>query len=452
MKYHANRRDTQAFPVKGRQEHSRSSQSGGAVTRAILLLLTVLIVSAAVIWGISSRRKADAQLGVETRELAVPSISVVRPKAGVSQQEIILPGAMQPFADAPIYARIGGYLKSWHVDIGTRVKTGQLLAEIDAPEVDQQLEQARADMANSEANLRLSEITATRYQDLLKTDSVSRQDVDNAAGSLEMRKTAVESAKSNVRRLQELQGFKKIYAPFEGLITARNTDIGALIDSGASGGTARELFHIAAIKTLRVYVNVPQVYAPHIKPGLHAQLTLTEYPGRRFDGTIVRDSGSIDNTTRTLRTEIDVDNAAGQLRPGSYAEVHLKLPTSITTFTLPINTFIFKAAGMQVATVKNGKTIELIPITPGRNFGTTMEVIAGLKGDEAVVVDPSDSLADGQVVKLAQVAAKAEKADVAEKADPAGQADQASQAGKAGKAVQSGKSAKVGKTGKEGKK
>jgi len=402
MEGFANRRDRQAPPVKDREERIRSSPSGSTATRAILLLLTVLIVAFAVIGGISSRRKANAQLTQETRELAIPTIMVVHPKRGAPQQEIVLPGDMQPYTDAPIYARTNGYLKSWQVDIGAHVKAGQLLAEIDTPEIDQQLEQARADLATADANLRLAEITATRYKDLMKTESVAQQDVDNANGNFEARRAAVESAKSNVRRLEEMQSFKKIYAPFDGVITARNTDIGALIDSGSSGGAARELFHIAAVNQLRVYVNVPQVYSPLIQPGLRAELALSEYPGRRFEGTLVRNSGSIDNTTRTLLTEIHVNNPSGELRPGSYVEVHLKLPTSVTTFTLPVNAVIFRSAGMQVATVKGGKTISLIPITPGRDFGTEMEILAGLKGDESIVIDPSDSLTNGQAVRLAQ--------------------------------------------------
>jgi RND family efflux transporter MFP subunit len=408
MEGFANRRDRRAPPVKDREESIGSSPSGSAATRAILLLLTVFIVAFVVIGGISSRRKANAQLAQETHELAIPTVIVVHPKRGAPQREIVLPGDMQPYTDAPIYARTSGYLKSWQVDIGTHVKAGQLLAEIDTPEIDQQLQQARDDLATAEANLRLAEITATRYRDLMKTDSVAQQDVDNATGNLEARRTAVDSARSNVRRLEQMQSFKKIYAPFDGVITARNTDIGALIDSGSSGGTARELFHIKAVDKLRVYVNVPQVYSPHVQPGLRAELMLSEYPGRRFEGTLVRSSASIDNTTRTLLTEIDVNNPSGELRPGSYVEVHLKLPSSITTFTLPINAVIFKAAGMQVATVKDGKTIALIPITPGRDFGTEMEVLAGLKGNESVVINPSDSLTNGQAVRLAQVQPAAE--------------------------------------------
>jgi RND family efflux transporter MFP subunit len=367
----------------------------------------LVIVTIVVIWGISSRRNANAQLSQETRELAIPTVTVIHPKRGAPLQEIVLPGNMQPNTDAPIYARTSGYLKSWHVDIGAHVKAGQLLAEIDTPEVDQQLQQARDDLATAEANLHLAEVTATRYKDLMKTDSVAQQDVDNATGNFDARRTAVESARSNVKRLEDLQSFKKIYAPFDGVITARNTDIGALIDSGSSGGTARELFHIAAVSRLRVYVNVPQVYSPEIKAGLRADLSLAEFPGRHFEGIIVRDAGAIDNATRTLLTEIDVDNPSGVLKPGGYVEVHLKMPSAVMTFTLPVNTVIFKSAGMQIATAKDGKTIKLISITPGRDFGTDIEVLAGLKGDESVVINPPDSLTDGEPVRVAQTQAAA---------------------------------------------
>jgi RND family efflux transporter MFP subunit len=397
------RESGRSAPSAGKQEwRVRSASSGSAATRALLLLLTVLVVAFVVIWGISSRRQANAQLSQETQDLAIPTVTVVHPKRGAPQQEIVLPGDMQPYTDAPIYARTTGYLKSWHVEMGARVKTGQLLAEIDTPEVDQQLQQARADLATVEANLHLAETTATRYKDLMKTDSVSQQDVDNATGNYDARKTAVESARSNVRRLEELQSFKKIYAPFDGVITARNTDIGALIDSGSGGGTTRELFHIAAVSRLRVYVNVPQLYSPHIKSGLRAELTLAEFPGRRFEGSIVRDSGAIDNATRTLLTEIDVNNSSGLLKPGGYVEVHVKLPSATTTFTLPVNSIIFRAAGMQVATVKNGKTIDLISIVPGRDFGTEIEVLAGLQGDESVVINPPDAIMNGEAVRLTQ--------------------------------------------------
>src|SRR6202047_5059607 len=254
----SNRRGRSEPSARKSAERVRSATSGSAASRTILFLFTVVAVAVIVILGISSRRKANAQLSQETRELAIPTLTVVHPKRGAPQQEMILPGDMQPYTDAPIYARTSGYLKSWHADIGARVKSGQLIAEIDTPEVDQQLQQARADLDTAEANLHLAESTATRYKDLMKTDSVAQQDVDNANGNYEARRTAVESARSNVKRLEELQSFKKIYAPFDGVITARNTDIGALIDSGSGGGPPRELFHIAAANRLRVHGHVPQ--------------------------------------------------------------------------------------------------------------------------------------------------------------------------------------------------
>jgi len=382
---------------------------GSVLTRAIMLLLIVAVVALVVVWGISSRRQANAQLSQETQDLAVPTVSVIHPPPGAPQQEIVVPGDMQPYTDALIFARTSGYLKKWYADIGTHVKAGQLLAEIDAPEIDQQLQQARADLATAEANLRLAEVTAARYKDLLKTDSVSQQDVDNATGNYDARRTTAESARSNVRRLEEMQSFEKVYAPFDGMITARNTDIGALIDPGSAGGTSRELFHIAAVNRLRVYVNVPQIDSPEIRPGLRADLVLTEFPGRRFSGSVVRSSGAIDNTTRTLLTEVDVDNSAGLLKPGGYVEVHLKLPSVVSTFTLPVNATIFKSAGMQVATVKNGKTIALVPVTIGRDFGTEIEIVAGLKGDEWVVLNPPDSLTNGSIVRVAETQGPAQR-------------------------------------------
>ena len=409
MEVVSNQPDQAQMPASERAKTGGPPSPGSKVTRAVMLLAIVFAVALVVIWGISSRRKANAQLSQETQDLAIPTVAVIHPKLGAPQQEIVIPGDMQPFADAPIFARTSGYLKKWYVDIGGNVKAGQLLAEIDSPEVDQQLQSARADLATAQANLNLAEVTATRYKDLLKTDSVAQQDVDNANGNLEARRTTVESAQSNVKRLQDLQSFEKVYAPFDGVITARNTDIGQLIDSGSSGGTARELFHIAAMSPLRVYINVPQFDSPQIRPGLHADLVLTEFPGRRFQGTVVRSSGAIDNTTRTLLTEVDVDNSAHLLKPGGYVEVHLKLPSPVNTFTLPVNATIFKSAGLQVAIVKDGKKIALVPVTPGRDLGTEIEIAAGLKGDEWVVLNPSDSLMEGAVVRVAETPAPAQR-------------------------------------------
>lgn len=409
MEVVTNQRDHAERPAGERPQTRVPPPPGSNLARGVLLLLLVIAVVLVVIWGISSRHKASAQLSQETHDLSIPTVAVIHPKAGAPQQEIIIPGDMQPYTDAPIFARTNGYLKKWYVDIGANVKAGQLLAEIDSPEVDQQLQQARAELATAQANMNLAEVTSTRYRDLLKTDSVAQQDVDNANGNYEARRTTVESAQANVKRLQELQAFEKVYAPFDGLITARNIDIGQLIDSGSSGGTARELFHIASINRLRVYVNVPQFDSPQIRPGLRAELTLTEFPGRKFEGTVVRSSGAIDNTSRTLLTEVDVDNSARLLKPGGYVEVHLKLPSPVNTFTLPVNATIFKSAGLQVAVVKDGKSISLVAVTPGRDFGSEIEIVAGLRGDESVVLNPSDSLAEGAVVRVAETPAPAQR-------------------------------------------
>jgi RND family efflux transporter MFP subunit len=358
----------------------------------------------AVLWGVSTRTRALGVVAQETREMAVPAVAVVTPERGASVEEIVLPGTIQAFTDAPIYARTNGYLKQWHVDIGTRVHTGQLIAEIDTPDVDQQLQQARADLATAQANARLAQTTADRYRDLIQSDSVSRQDLDNANGNLEAREAAVESARANVKRLEQLQAFRRIEAPFDGVITARNTDIGALIDSGSN---AKELFHVAAVHKLRVFVNVPEVYSRAAQTGLTADLTLKEYPGRRFTGTLARTSSSIDVASRTLLTEIDVDNAKGELLPGAYAEVHIKLPTAAATLKLPVDALIFKTDGLQVATVDAQNRIALVTVTAGRDFGDTVEIVSGLTGAERVVSNPPDSLSPGQVVRVVPPAAGA---------------------------------------------
>src|SRR6266404_4444057 len=285
-----------------------------------IVVLAVLVAVGLVIFGIMPRIQADKDLKKETARMAIPTVSVVQPKRSAPGQEVILPANVQAFRDAPIYARTNGYLKRWYVDIGGRVKAGQLLAEIDTPEVDQQLHQARADVSTAEANVHLSEITASRYQGLLKSDSVSQQDADNATSDYAAKKAIVLSGQANVHRLQDLQSFQKIYAPFDGIITQRNTDIGQLIDSGSSGGAKSELFHIAAPGKLRVYVNVPQIYSRLTKPGLKADLTLAEFPGRHFEGTLVRTADAIELASRTLLVEIEVRNPTGELLSGAYAE------------------------------------------------------------------------------------------------------------------------------------
>ena len=366
----------------------------------LIALVVVAIVLAVVFGGILPRVKARAELREETDSMAVPTVSVVQPQHTSPAQEVVLPANVQAFNDAPIYARTNGYLKKWYVDIGGHVKAGQLLAEIDTPEVNQQLQQARADLATAEANLHLSQITADRYMGLLKSDSVSKQEADNAAGDYAAKQATVESAQYNVKRLQDLQSFEKIYAPFTGVITARNTDVGALIDSGSSGGTRTELFHIVSPDKLRVYVNVPEIYSRAAKPGLKAELILNEFPGHPFEGTLVRTANAIDQTSRTLLAEIDVNNPTGQLLSGSYAEVHLKLPSSGSAFLLPVNTLLFRSEGLRVAAVDNDKAT-LLPITIGRDYGVQVEIISGLKGDENIIVNPPDSLVSGEKVRIA---------------------------------------------------
>jgi RND family efflux transporter MFP subunit len=367
-----------------------------------ILVLAVVTAAVIVVAGILPRIQARTALRRETAEMAVPAVVVVQPKRSAPAQEIVLPANVQAFADAPIYARTNGYLKRWNVDIGSHVKEGQLLAEIDTPEVNQQLRQALADLATAQANLNLSRITADRYAGLLKTDSVSKQESDNAAGDYEAKQANLQSAQANVKRLQELQSFQKIYAPFSGVITARNTDVGALIDSGSGGGVRTELFHIVQPDKLRVYVSVPQAYSQAAKPGLTADLTLSEFPGRPFVGKLVRTANAIDPTSRTLLVEIAVDNPTGQLFTGSYAEVHLKLPTATSAFILPVNTLLFRSEGLRIAAVGGDHKVELKQITLGHDFGSEVEVIAGLNGNEMVIVNPPDSVINGQTVRIAQ--------------------------------------------------
>jgi RND family efflux transporter MFP subunit len=379
-----------------------STPSGSPKSHWWIAVLAFIAVAAIVVSGILPRIQARNTLIKETKEMAIPTVIVVHPGRTAPSKELILPANVQAFIDAPIYARTNGYLKKWYADIGARVTAGQLLAEIETPEVDQQLRQARADLGTAEANLHLADITSTRYAGLLKTDSVSKQEADNAEGNFAAQKATVQAMEANVKRLEQLQSFEKIYAPFAGVITARHTDIGALIDSGSSGGTRTELFHVAQPDRLRVYVNVPEAYSQVAKPGLAADLALSEFPGRLFPGTLVRTANAIDTSTRTLLVEIAVNNPTGTLLSGAYAEVHLKLPTAASSFTLPSTTLLFRSEGLRVVTVTDGKHVELRPITIGRDYGAEVEVVAGLTGDESVIANPPDSIVNGEEVRVAQ--------------------------------------------------
>jgi RND family efflux transporter MFP subunit len=384
-----------AQPAPG-SPHSPSPWLLTGLAAAVLALGTVIYT------GIHERAQAETRLGASTERAAIPTVTIVEPAAGSASQEIVLPGNTQAFDDTPIYARTNGYLKHWYVDIGAHVQQGQLLAEIDTPEIDQQLDQARADLKNAQATEQLAQITATRWQNLLKSNSVSKQETDQAVQDLSARQASVDSMTANVHRLEQLQSFEKVYAPFSGVVTARNTDIGALINAGA-GGPPQELFHMAAVNKLRVYVAVPEINSQAARIGAKAILTLDEFPGETFQGTIVRDSDSIDYASRTLNVEVDIDNPADRIKTGSYVFAHLKLPqavrSSAPSLTIPANTLLFRSEGLRVGVVRNGR-VELLPIKIGRDFGSTVEVVAGLQPTDHIIVNPSDSLTSGARVQV----------------------------------------------------
>jgi RND family efflux transporter MFP subunit len=374
----------------------------GRRSRAVLFLILGLLVAVGLaVAGILPRVRAENELARATFERSIPIVEIAVPKRGTPAEEIVLPGNVQAFAEASIFARTSGFVRRWTADLGARVAKGQVLAEIDSPEVDQQLEQARADVATATANLNLSELTAKRAEELLKTDSIAHQDADNSRGDANAKKAMLTAAQANVKRLQELQSFEKVYAPFAGVITARNTDVGQLVDAGSASGAARELFHLAAIDTLRVFVNVPQIYSHAARPGVDAYLTLAEMAGKRFSGKLMRTSGSIDVASRTLRVEVDLDNRGHELMPGAYAQVHLRLAEGVPTQLVPVSALIFRADGLRIATVGPGNHARLSTIVPGRDFGNEIEVLGGLPPGRQLVDNPPDSLVDGQEVRIA---------------------------------------------------
>jgi len=396
---------SQTEDVRGLAGHSSPQNAVKTKKSARMRWLALAVVSVAVAavlgYGMWSRVRASKKLGAETSHLAVTTVSVVTPKQSTPAQEIILPGNVQPFISSPIYARTNGYLKNWYADIGAHVKQGQLLAVIDAPEVDQQLAQSLSNVNTAKANLALAEITKNRYEGLIKTNAVAQQDVDNAVGSYKANHAIVEADEANVKQLQALQGFERVYAPFDGVVTARNTDIGDLIDSGSSGGVKTDLFHIAQPGVLRVYVNVPEEYSQGVKVGMTANLALAEFPGRTFQGKLVRTAEAINVTTRTLLIEVDVQNPTSILLTGSYAEVHLQVPTAASTFLIPVNTLLFRTEGLRVGVVKDGK-VALATVTAGHDFGDQIEIVSGLKADDQVIVNPPDSIVAGQQVQIVQ--------------------------------------------------
>jgi RND family efflux transporter MFP subunit len=379
-----------------------NTRAGGAPSRLKIVMIALLVVVAVAIaigTGIQTRLQAEGQLARSTRMSAIPSVLITHPRAGAAGGEVELPGNTQPFSDTPIYARVSGYLKSWHVDIGARVKQGELLAEIDAPEVDQQLLQARADLKNAQVNLEFARITADRYEVLIKTASVSQQETDQTVSDFHSRQALVDASQANVHRLEELQGFERIYAPFDGVITARNTDIGALIQAGDNTGP-KELFHVAALDRLRIYVSVPENYVAAAKSGSKVALTFDSlFPGETFPGTVVRSANAIDPNSRTLNVEVDMDNSSGRVLPGAYAFAHLPTTSSARAVTIPANALLFRAEGLRVGVVRNDR-VNLVPVTIGHDYGSSVEILSSLVAADAIIVDPSDSLESGDSVQV----------------------------------------------------
>jgi len=389
-----------------RPDDYRPSDLGpAAVGRAKLLIGAALLVliTAGVVTFLNRKSETDA-LAKETEAVSVPTVAVVQPQAEPGNDELVLPGNLQAFIESPIFARTNGYLLRWYKDIGSKIQKGELLAAIDTPEVDQELSQARASREQIKAALGLAKISADRWANLLKSDSVSQQEADQQASGYQQALANLAAADANVRRLEELESFKNVYAPFSGVLTRRNVDPGALINSGA-GVAGKELFDLSRVDPLRVYVSVPQTYAPNMKVGMKANVTLQEFPGQKFLGTVARTADAIDPATRTLNTEVDVPNKDSKLLPGSFGQVHFATGTSVPRITIPVNAMLFRAEGPQVAVVDKDGKVHLRPISIGRDFGATLEILGGLDVSDRIIINPSDSLEEGQQVHVAKPSA-----------------------------------------------
>ena len=375
-----------------------------AQTRRLKRLALYLLIAAIAVagWGIFTRLQARSALLHSTEAAAVTTVIVVKPHHSDSANELVLPGDVQAYTDAPIYARTSGYLKRWYADIGKQVKAGQVLADIETPEVDAQYRQAKADVATADANFRLAQTTARRYQDLRKTGLVAAQDVDNAQGDADAKTAQLESARQNLQRLEQLEGFNRVTAPFDGVVTARRIDVGALVAQGNTSG--QELFHMTSTSRLRVYVQVPQAYVSLIQPGLVAELSFPEHPDRVFNAKVVSTARAIDANTRTLLTELDADNSKSELLAGSFAQVHLPLPVGLTSWRLPSNTLLFRADGLHVATVDADDRVQLKAVRVGRDFGSEIEIVSGVGADDRVIINPADSLLSGTPVRISTTA------------------------------------------------
>ena len=388
-------------PILERTAEAQRLRVPSPTRRYVLIALALAAILA--LWGIVSRLNSRTTLEHQAAQAAIPTVATASPKTGPASDTVVLPGTVQAFFEAPIFARTNGYLKMWYTDIGTPVKQGQLLAQIETPEVDQELRQAQADLATARANYDLARITDERWKGLLTTQSVSQQDADQRAGDAAAKLAAQQSAAANVARLKELESFKRVLAPFNGVVTQRNTDVGALINAGQSPGNA--LFRVADTHRLRIFVFVPQPYAGAVRPGLSAALRLSDHPGKTFPATVTSTARALDPNSRTLQVELQFDNAKGELLPGSYAQVTFKLAARPDALRVPVNALIFRGANLQVATVDDHQHVRLKTITEGRDFGTEIEVLAGLSAADRLIINPPDSLAEGQEVRVQPQAA-----------------------------------------------
>ena len=388
----------QRLRTEGTEYHSLAAQA--ARRKRGLGAAVALLAVAALGWSLYAHHRAEARLSTATEAQAVVAVATTRPEPLGSPAELVLPGNLQANYDAPIYARTSGYLKRWLVDIGTPVKKGELLAVIESPEVDQQLRQAEADLASAEANQKIADVTAERWRHLRESDSVSKQEADEKVSAAQATDAQVLAARANVRRLRDLTGFERITAPFDGVITARETDIGQLINAGS--GTGPELFRIADMRRLRLYVRVPQNYAAAMREGLTAELRFPDRPGRSYEARLATTSSAIDTATRTLMVELFVDNPNGELLPGAYTEVHFELPPGAggRSFELPANVLLFRGDGLHVATVDSRDRVVMKAVTIGRDFGAAIEVTTGVGADDDVILSPPDSLTGGVRVRV----------------------------------------------------
>jgi RND family efflux transporter MFP subunit len=374
----------------------RSPRSG---KRLLWFLLIPVVLATSAFFGAQARQKQSQQLVATTKSLEVQTVNVIHPQKGQASSDLTLPGMIQAFSQSPVYARVNGYVRSWYADIGTHVRKGQLLAEIDAPEVDQQLNQARAMLKQNEANLALAKVTAPRYQELIKTNSVSQQEVDQNNQNLAAQTANVQAAEADVSRLEQLQGFEKIIAPFDGVITLRQTDFGDLVNAG-NAGVGREMFRISQNNVVRVFVTVPEEFTEQVRVATKASMDLTELPNRHFPASVTRTTNAIDTNSRTLTVELDVPNPSGELLPGAYANVHFRLPLNVVPLVLPSSTILFQADGPQVGVVNGQNQVELRKVTLGHDFGDTIQVLTGVRATDAVVANPPDSLTNGMHVAV----------------------------------------------------